>query len=41
MTNQGTLAFNSTGNNDEGIFLRSADNGYVVAALVKVNFREA
>jgi len=41
MPNQGTLAFNSTGNNDEGMFLRSADNGYGVAASVKVNFREA
>ncbi|KAH3848860.1 hypothetical protein DPMN_091243 [Dreissena polymorpha] len=37
----GTLVFNKPEPNDEGIFQCFADNGYGIAASVRVNFREA
>ncbi|WAR25432.1 NRG-like protein [Mya arenaria] len=41
LPNQGTIVFNAPEDKDEGIFQCFADNGYGVAASVRVNFREA
>ncbi|KAH3820533.1 hypothetical protein DPMN_122277, partial [Dreissena polymorpha] len=41
LPNQGTIVFSKPEPKDEGIFQCFADNGYGIAASVRVNFREA
>jgi len=41
LPNQGTIVFSRPEDKDEGIYQCFADNGYGVAASIRVNFREA
>ena len=41
LPNNGTIVFNSPGDNDEGIYQCFADNGYGLSVSVKSNLREA